>query len=388
MSTGFRRGRPERPSGGKIVLSFLPSVPDSMTGSGSASGSNGETVTTTRATTRYCTKSDNTLVQLTTDSPCVESTGLSVQSAGTNLAVRSQELDNTTPWAHYGSPTSGNVTSNTTTAPDGSLTADTLILPAIAAAQYAGISKSQTWTNVAHAMSVYAKGVSGSGTFYTSLVDPAWHGAANDYNAATWTRFVFKYTPAAGAQFFQFGVDTRDTNTPQNVQSAQNVYVWGAQIETADFARRYTPTVAATATTNADSITMSSAALPTTKGRLEVDVTPLWSTVTAAYVLDTRSGVGASGIALYVETTSLKFQINALTALASAALTWTPGTTYRLKVVWGNGNVSVYRDGTSVASITDGSATMPSAHTTLRLGAKYDSSAFLDGNLKRLLFYR
>jgi hypothetical protein len=334
----------------------------------------------------YYAVSQAPLATLATNKICTESAGISIQPAGTNISLRSAEIT-TTPWAQQGggSSVAPTMTVNAAVAPDGTTTAEQMALPNVTVANSLSIMHPGNITvssGTTYTASLYARGQSGSGTFYISVYDTAWTTSPCAYTASAWTRCSVTRTATATTMDILVGVDLRDA--AQSAQNAQTFYIWGVQLEASGYATRYTATAGASATTNKDTITMASTVLGTSRGTIEVDVTPLWSTTAASYILDTRDGSGATGVGLYVETTALKFVADNGTPVASGALTWTPGTTYRIKAKWGGGTATLYRDGTSVAS---GSLT-PTGHSTLRLGAKYDDSAQLGGNLKRLRVFR
>lgn len=193
--------------------------------------------------------------------------GLLIEEARTNLVTYSDDLSNAA-W------TKSNVTAttNVTVSPDGTSNADRVVASTIGNSR--GVFASVTTTAVAHTISVFAKA---SGLNWLCIYDPAGSGAGGAwFNLSTgivgtvtvgytasianfgngWYRCSIVRTLAAGTSFpFFGGVDGDNTIT---VSSTTNgVFIWGAQLEAGSFATSYIPTVASTATRNADVATMT-----------------------------------------------------------------------------------------------------------------------------------
>lgn len=108
---------------GRVTLSYLPTIAtsDECTGTSPATIQGGS-LTFTRASSGYCTKTDGTLVLLSSNQPRVQPAGLLVEPAATNKCIRSQELDDGA-WT----PTNAVSQADNAFGPDGSETAETLI---------------------------------------------------------------------------------------------------------------------------------------------------------------------------------------------------------------------------------------------------------------------
>lgn len=143
--------------GNGVVLSYLQTVAaaDECTGT-SPTTLQGGSLTFTRASDAYCTKTDGTLVLLTTDQPRIEPGGLLVEAAVTNSCIRSQEMDNGA-WT----TTNVTVTANAGAAPWGAAVAERL-----ASTSNGGFieSTSAALTGGAAIGSVYVKTESGTQT--------------------------------------------------------------------------------------------------------------------------------------------------------------------------------------------------------------------------------
>jgi hypothetical protein len=187
----------------------------------------------------------------------VASNGL-IEKVRTNLILQSQTFDNAS-WTK----SNVTVTANSTTAPDGTTTADTILAPlASTSAIYQAISSEGILT-----MSVYAK-ANTSNFIYIAIFDfsPAVDYVAifdlsngtyvgngglssvDSYSIVSagngWYRIsATKNVGASGSHNYILGVTNGNSTTPL---ANTSVYVWGAQVEVSDFgATDYIPTTTA-----------------------------------------------------------------------------------------------------------------------------------------------
>jgi hypothetical protein len=214
------------------------------------------------------------LVAIGANIPRVEPEGLLLEGSATNLAVQSQDF--TTTWTGIGTsiPT---VTADQAIAPDGTLTADRLQVAAISGVgNYGDINQPRATAAGVHTASLYIRGRSGSGTIYLALLDgtsSTWTSVACNYTSTTWTRFSCSATLSAGTNYFVIGVDLR-TGSGQSSQAAQDVYIWGAQLEAATKATSYIPTTTASSSRPSDIFTGQPVPLTKTQGSVGVTVIP------------------------------------------------------------------------------------------------------------------
>jgi len=386
--TGFRR---------PAILSLLGGgVPSGLPGQGILVGAKGETVTVVRATSKTCENAAGSVFTVGPNLPAVDYRGLSVEAAHTNLLLRSQEFD-AVPWADFfaGGVSAATVTPNAGVAPDGTTTADQIDIPAVTITQRC--TRGQVYTAAAgpHTVSIWAKAVTPGSTTYISLVHNITGTIVGQLliqpSTTTWTRYFVTGTTLAGDYAIGLGVLASLPGSTQLPQAASSILYWGAQIETGSYAHSYVLTTAATATCSADLISMPFATLPTSSGAVEVDFSPLWTSDNGGAVLfDTRSLNVNPGIEMFVIANTLNFLTlrtgQPQTTITSAALTWTPGLTYRCKGVWGNGNMYLYRDFQLVASNVTGTVPMPEAHTAFRIGTAFTDGFAADGFISNLTF--
>jgi len=168
----------------------------------------------------------------------VNSSGL-VEKVRTNEIPYSQDFDNA-QWSKDGNGTGVTplVTANNATAPDGTLTADTIVFDAGAGTTTGDSSvvyQSITATGLCTA-SFYARVTSGSGQLVFRSVGGSWYTTAN--LTTTWQRFSAAENGSSG--FFEIGIRRGLSNEPIN--ASVTAELWGAQLETGDIATDYIAT--------------------------------------------------------------------------------------------------------------------------------------------------
>ena len=197
-----------------------------------------------------------------------ESLGLLVEEARTNLLVRSEEFSTTWPTVR------ANVSANTTLAPNGTATADSLIEDSTASASHF-LSQTVTFAAGNYTFSCYLKANTRSevrlicfdGTttyavyFDTStgtVVGAATGEAAGSISltADGWYRCSITFTAAAGTGYARVGlaVDGSQTYTGDGTSG---LYIWGAQLEEGSFPTCYIPTAGSAVTRAADVASIS-----------------------------------------------------------------------------------------------------------------------------------
>jgi hypothetical protein len=106
--------------------------------------------------------------------------------------------------------------------------------------------------------------------------------------------------------------------------------------------------------TVADNPVVGTAGWPVAQGEIELEYTPMVSAGGNRALFDARVGTTDGYVGYINSGNSLVWQRGGV-ALSSAVLTWTQGTTYRIRFKWGGGVASAWRDGVLVfgpASIT------------------------------------
>ena len=166
---------------------------------------------------------------------------LLVEPQRTNYINYSSSFDN----AAWEKQLGASVTANTTTAPDGTMSADTLtIAPNQYMYQLQGLSSGTSYT-----ISFYCKVASGTKQFNMVTYSPSGNINYSPTLTATteWQRFEFTITANATASTSIY---------PVLVDSfaSGSFFIWGAQMEVGSYATSYIPTTSASVTRNADVI--------------------------------------------------------------------------------------------------------------------------------------
>ena len=199
-------------------------------------------VTFTRASSGTFTDSAGLIKTATTNEPRFdhnpttgESLGLLVEEQRTNLLVRSEEFDNA-GWTKD----NASITTNTTTAPDGTITADTY-----SGTSTSGVRQSVTLTSgTVYTISFYVKSAGLGNNGFRLIIDGT-QPSSNFTATSDWQRFTFTAT-SANTGLRTCGIIRNSLN------AAIDVFIWGAQLEVGAFPTSYIPTTTATVTRAAD----------------------------------------------------------------------------------------------------------------------------------------
>lgn len=334
--------------------------------------------------------------------------GLLIEEARTNGFTYSADLRNTAdagstrPWVY----SNATVSVNTITAPDNTLTADTIVENT--ATNTHGVFQPFTVTSGAPTtLSFYAKakertqvasimGGGGYGTSVTTIYDlvaltvivTTGTGTATITDAGNgWRRCTCTATPTTNNptnHFIQLASGGANVYAGNGTSGA---YFWGAQVEVGAFATSYIPTVASTVTRNADIATITGTNFSdfwqASKGGAQVQAVP--STVSGIRPLvQYDDGTANEIIALRGNTTNPELYIvdgGAPQAQLDAG-TIAANTAYSLTGWWQTNDCKARKD--SGAVVTDDTATIPTV-TQARLGS--DGTNYLNGHLATVNYY-
>ena len=324
-------------------------------------------------------------LRLDYDSRLTGGPGYLVEEARTNLALRSQDL--TTTWAN----TRSSETADATSAPDGTTTADKLVVDGTAANTHF-IAQAITFTNVVHTFSVYLK--QAERTWGRIEIDDGTTARYCDFNLATGAvgtasgctgsiqsvangfyrcTIVSSAAQLAAAGNIRIYVGEADTDVTFDGNSTDGIHVWGAQLEAGAFATSYIPTTTASVTRAADAPKIATTLFPnnTAAGTFYARVTQI-SVVSANYGIVSYD---ANGRALYTASGNVS-RIYDGTTVVSAGGTVSALTKYKLASCYGAvGGLQICRDGGTVATgAYDGSF---GTQTNLNFGEV--ASSFLNG---------
>jgi hypothetical protein len=363
-------------SGDSSLFRLLPSwgsAPGGECSGTSITGTRGETVTFTRSSTAYCTKADGTMVSLTSNQPRVSLVSgapmLLVEGAGTNLLLRSQELDNAS-WSVGNAGDSPTRTANASTAPDGTATAERI--------QYVGnpVNESvvyQTFVSTAttHTCSAYVKGNGGSGNIDLGIFQGTYAQSACAYTNGTWSRCTYSRVLAAANATPYLGCEKAGGALSTNCSGSPDVFVWGLQCEASSFATSYIATAGTSATRAAERASFTTPAalsntagcaaaavyVPRSIGGAEFPRVIGWAANTPIYFAASNTTAGN-----YDSTNVLALVITSIASRATSFVsTWT-GATKALTETGAGTNSGAY-DGTYTDATTDiGSQTGTTNH--------------------------
>lgn len=233
-----------------------------------------------------------------------ESLGLLIEEQRTNIALSSSDYANTGVWVTY----NASVTSNNNVAPDGSLTADTVIpnTTNVAHDVYQGITTANATTytysvyvkangytlfnvrtygssaiNVVYNLSnqtIDSSSGTNSGTTITSIGN-GWYRLTLTFVSSSTTTYISTQPTASG-----YTVNTGNTIFAGNGFSG--AFVWGAQLETGAFPTSYIATSGASATRTADSASMTGANFSSWFNKGEGTI--IYNTSSGQYIQDAR----------------------------------------------------------------------------------------------------
>jgi hypothetical protein len=334
--------------------------------------------------------------------------GVRVETAATNLLLRSSQFDNAS-WTKGGVTASGNAA----VAPDGTTTAD-LLTEDTSTGDHRTFQGSVSVTNgTTYSFSVFVKPNG------RNLVQLYWADGANVasvvFNTSTGqvteTTDGTGYIQAAGNGWYRCTVvKAAGTTTAVNVQirfvssgiitsytgdGVSGMYLWGAQFEAGLAASTPIDTAGSTVARGADNITLATSLFPyddAGPGTLLVrfsQVSPSFNSGTIAAALRQQAGGNANLISLGSggSTTSRpRGQIFAASASqvdsSPTVAAYARNTPLNAAIAWDTNDVLVVGDG---ATATDTSATIPSSIDILEIGSR-DTAFQLNGHIQLLAY--
>jgi hypothetical protein len=311
---------------------------------------------------------------------------LLVEPAATNLVLRSEEFDDA-----YWTKEQTNITGtppwvNVAVAPDGTTTAEKLIEDT--SNNFHRISRIISLSAGATTISVFAKkaernflvirsnltGSNVNSTFDLDLGTVTFngHGSSNIQDFGNgWYRCSVTSVAVSGNTTLGFLLS--DSNVTNNTipsytgDGTSGLFLWGAQLETGSVATSYIPTIAATATRNADVISKTgvSGFIGQTEGVIYAEVD--FSNAIGGRFLSINNGTGDNRI-LLVRNANLSVSLIVSFSGVSQVSISSPiigSGTHKIAAAYESNSFALYVDGVSVATASSG--TIP-ACTNVNLG--------------------
>jgi hypothetical protein len=303
------------------------------------------------------------------------------------------------------------ITTNAVIAPDGTLTADVLVESSTTAAHYVQSSAVSVSSGASYTFTVYAK------SWYRSVLQILFNGGdisgdpRANFDLSTgvlgsvdsgitatitsvgngWYRCSCSFTTATTNNYPIICIQT-STTASRAASYAGNgfsgIFIWGAQLEAGSFATSYIPTVASTATRNADAASMTgtnfSSWFNNGEGTLYAEASTSAAN-TAKRFAQIDSGAESNRIQIAAEASGTTKNFAVVTNSSTQA--YTPvSASYPVKVGAGykvNDFGASFNGG---AIQTDTSGTVP-ALSVMRFGAASDASENMNGCLRKVSYY-
>jgi hypothetical protein len=262
------------------------------------------------------------------------------------------------------------VTANQIVAPDGTLTAASVVYPAVSAAgSYSELGQNIVTTGPSQFSAWLRGNIGGERLYLMSTADAVTWYRTSCTLTTTWQRFIMNLSAVAGGYFCEIGTDLRDAGQTGTV--AQTVYVWGAQIEQGAFPTSYIPTTGAAVTRAQDVCFIPPANMTpwfaSPGGSWMAEFIVLISTPSNARVIGEPTAGGGGVGPIFVDTTSNFHvaQYDQSIALASVNTT-TAGVVVKAASTWALGQAKICLNAGSVgtsAGMTNGYGNLASFGT-------------------------
>jgi hypothetical protein len=334
----------------------------------------------------------------------LESLGLLVEEARTNLLVRSEEFDNAS-WDVVSTPLA--VTANTQVSPAGSTTADTLANTANTSEQYRLVQFVTSSSQVAFSVFIQ-KGTHQFVQLRTNNISSGFVNFNLDLNSATATTATGSIVDAGSgwkrctAIFAAQSITSVQINLISSAAAAHgeiwtpvgtiSIYLWGAQLEAGAFPTSYIPTTTAAVTRSADVASIGSSAFSSWYRQDEgtmFGAATINGIAAQNYIAAIDAGAGFPDSHLYYAVTGTpRFETFVASAVQSQlipapATALTAGSQFAMAYAFKQDDFAAARNGGSAA--TDASGNMPTVNR-LVIGST-GSVVQLNGTIRRLCFW-
>jgi hypothetical protein len=338
-----------------------------------------------------------------------ESLGLLIEESRTNLLTYSSEISNAA-WTKNQVV----VTENSLTAPDGTVSADTIAEDTTTNFHRVISPTFSVTSGTAYTFSVYAKkgtnnfvqlfvstGFDSVNAFANFNIDVGTVGTVGSAATSTianvgngWYRCTMTTTSSAtsAVAIINYGLVTSSTaaRAESYLGTGKTVFVWGGQVEAGAFATSVIPTTTTALTRAADVATMTGANFSNwynqTEGTLFNEYIN-YTTATGSLFSTDDATVNNRIITLTSGGTNAAVRVIAggVDQVSANVASVTAGSVARLAFGYKLNDFAASVNGAAVVTYTSG--TVPTGQTTARIGSNVVSAAFLNGHLRRITYY-
>lgn len=370
------------------------------------------TVTTTQAITNYIPvllTAQSGVPRFDHNPTTDESLGLLIEESRTNLVTYSEQFDNAA-WTK----TRSSITANAIAAPDGTITADTLVEDTTANnTHYLSRSAISVTSGTAYTISAYFKKAQRTQSalrFYpdnsafstgtaifdldTGTVVSATAVTATIQNVGNgWYRCSATATATATANAL-LGWHIANGNTVTYTGDGYSgIYIWGAQLEAGAFATSYIQTVAATVTRAADAASMTGANFSSWynagEGTLFTEAKTLSVGSASRVICEISNGttsnrsqqtVNSSGSLVWFVNSGGVTSANSITSGSTSS-----NTNFKIASAYKVNDFATVGNAQAAATSTSGNTALD--QNNLRIGARFDDTLRINGTIKKFAYY-
>jgi hypothetical protein len=329
--------------------------------------------------------------------------GLLIEESRTNLTLQSEDF--ATTWTVTGAT----VSTNATTAPSGTTTADKLQEDTSTGSHL--VTQNITFTAASHTASIFAKKAErdwirvlffdGTNTFSAffnlntgtvGTITGAGATASIQNVGNGWYRCAVTATASAGSGSFAPRVALADNNSSYAGSTGSGIFIWGAQIEAGAFPTSYIPTTTTALTRSADvaSVNTLSPWYNASAGTLFAESQQLAVQTASVFPRTAQIDDGSNNnlITTIWRTDTNRFYGTVTTGGVTQADIGTNGVTQtnvnKIALAYATNDFAASTNGGTPS--TDNTGTVPTGLTTLRLGSAFTAS-ILNGYLRRITYY-
>lgn len=377
VALDFTANRYRTPAGGAGSVATIPGV------------------TVTRASTGYAQTNEGNLVSFASGVARQTNRGLLVEEARTNLLLQSQTFDNAS-WTK----TSATVTADQTAAPDGTTTADKLVvnnavsfgraqqvvtLSAATAYRLSIFAKAGEWSRVAFRVAEDAAQFVffNISTGAVETAQAAWTTPTIEALGNGWYRCSATYTTVGTSYTIRIAPSNADGSFSTG-DGTSGIFIWGAQLEAASTASSYIASTTASVTRAADLITIAQGMTAPFSAVTEFQPNIVG---TDQRIFAVSDGTSDNWLLMWLNsgtpTASVRAGGSAQASIGIGSAV-TAGAVVKLAARCATNDVQAARDGT--LGSPDTVATAPTGLTTLSIGAA-SSAGYANGYVRRAIVY-